>query len=161
MKKLLGEIHGRSLWQVLGIYAVGAWVALQVVDVLAQNFGLPEWFPAFALALLVIGLPIVVATAVVQVGSRVSEPSVGEGDPASPAAAVQRSSGGTLFTWRNAILGGVGAFALWGVVAAGWMLLGPGAATGTSESGSGTAESRGVRDLRSVGMHHVEELCLA
>jgi len=70
MKKLIQEVHRRSLWQVLGIYAVGAWVALQVVDVLTQNFGLPDWFPAFALGLLVIGLPIVLATAFVQEGVR-------------------------------------------------------------------------------------------
>jgi hypothetical protein len=33
MKKLIHEIHRRSLWQVLSIYVVSAWVALQVVDV--------------------------------------------------------------------------------------------------------------------------------
>ena len=152
MKKLIQEIHRRSLWQVLGIYAVGAWVALQVVDVLAQNFGLPEWFPAFALALLVIGLPVVVATAVVQVGSRGPEPSVGVGDRESPTTAGHGSSGGTLLTWKNAILGGVGAFALWGVVAAGWMLVGPGARPGAAEPGSSGAESEATRDLRSVAV---------
>jgi hypothetical protein len=31
MKKFLAEIHGRSLWQVLGIYLAGSWIALQVV----------------------------------------------------------------------------------------------------------------------------------
>ena len=157
MKKLIQEIHRRSLWQVLGIYAVGAWVALQVVDVLAQNFGLPEWFPAFALALLVIGLPIVLATAFVQVGGRGPEPSDGEVVQAGPDASsvsppARGSSGGTPFTWKNAILGGVGAFALWGVVAAGWMLFGPGA--GSSDSGPGSVPSafNTARDLRSVAV---------
>ena len=28
MKKLVHEIHRRSLWQVLGIYLVGGWLAL-------------------------------------------------------------------------------------------------------------------------------------
>ena len=28
-----------------------------------------------------------------------------------------------IFTWRNAILGGVAAFTLWAMVAAGWLLL--------------------------------------
>jgi hypothetical protein len=32
---------------------------LQVVDVLAQNAGLPSWVFSFALVLLIIGLPIV------------------------------------------------------------------------------------------------------
>jgi serine/threonine-protein kinase len=154
MKKLIQEIHRRSLWQVLGIYAVGAWVALQVVDVLAQNFGLPEWFPAFALGLLVIGLPIVLATAVVQVGVRGPEPS-GETAPLESSAAasqVHESAGSTLFTWKNAILGGVGAFALWGVLAAGWMLMGPGTGSGAAETGSVAAEAEAARDLRSVAV---------
>ena len=152
MKKLIQEIHRRSLWQVLGIYAVGAWVALQVVDVLAQNFGLPEWFPAFALALLVIGLPIVLATAVVQEGSRGPEPAGSEGHHESPTTGEHGPSGGSLLTWKNAILGGIGAFALWGVVAAGWMLVGPGARPGTAEPGSSGAGSEATRDLRSVAV---------
>ena len=40
LKKLISEIHRRSLWQVLGIYVVASWFVLQVVDVLANNFGL-------------------------------------------------------------------------------------------------------------------------
>jgi TolB-like protein/Tfp pilus assembly protein PilF len=154
MKKLIHEIHRRSLWQVLGIYAVGAWVALQVVDVLGQNFGLPEWFPAFALALLVIGLPIVLATAFVQEGVRSPEPPerAGPDDSAPNTPPLQGSSGSTPFTWKNAIVGGVGAFALWGVLAAGWMLLGPGAGSRASEAGSAVAEGEAARDLRSVAV---------
>ena len=116
LKQLIHEIHRRSLWQVLGIYVVGSWIALQVVDVLANNFGLPTWFPPFALALLIIGLPIVLATAFIQEGSR-SALSAGEEatEPGSRAAGPHHH----LFTWRNAILGGAAAFALWGVVAVG------------------------------------------
>ena len=40
LKRLIGEIHRRSLCQVLGIYGVALWFVLQVVDVLANNFGL-------------------------------------------------------------------------------------------------------------------------
>jgi TolB-like protein len=129
LKQLIHEIHSRSLWQVLGIYLLGSWVALQVVDVLADNFGLPDWFPPFALALLVIGLPIVLATAFVQDGVRPqpSAPSAPVGGVAAAAPAARRA----LLTWRHAILGGVGAFALWGVVAGGWLLLGPGLGRGT------------------------------
>ena len=29
--KLLQEIHRRSLWQVIGLYAAGSWVTLEVV----------------------------------------------------------------------------------------------------------------------------------
>jgi len=146
LKQLIHEIHRRSLWQVLGIYAVGAWVALQVVDVLKQNFGLPEWFPALALALLVIGLPIVLATAFVQDGVGPKQETVsGEATEAAEAVPRPQAASHNLFTWRNAILGGVGAFALWGVVAAGWMLVEPGA-------GSGAVEAEATRDLRSVAV---------
>ena len=126
LKRLIGEIHRRSLWQVLAIYIVVSWVALQVVDVLVDNFGLPEWLPTFALALLVIGLPIVLATAIVQEGG----PSLGRADPTllpreeEAVGRAQPTGPRRLLTWRNAILGGVFAFALWGVVATG--LLAPG-----------------------------------
>ena len=32
MKKALHEIHRRSLWQVLGVYVMGSWMVLQVVE---------------------------------------------------------------------------------------------------------------------------------
>ena len=127
MKKLIHEIHRRSLWQVLGIYVVGAWIGYEVIQSLTEGMGLPAWFPAFAVVLFIIGLPIVLATAFVQEG-------VGRRDPLGE---VETTSGGTpipstvadegtphrLFTWRNAIAGGVIAFALWGVVGTGWLLL--------------------------------------
>ncbi len=68
MKKLIHEAHRRSLWQVLGIYLAGSWIALQVVAQLADSVGFPDWVEPFALVLLVIGLPIVMATAFVQEG---------------------------------------------------------------------------------------------
>ena len=64
--KLVREIHRRSLWQVLGIYLAASWIVLQVVDVVGNNFGMPEWVPPAALILLLVGLPIVLATAFVQ-----------------------------------------------------------------------------------------------
>ena len=62
------------------------------------------------------------------------------------------AQGSTLLTWKNAILGGVGAFALWGVLAAGWMLMGPGAGSGSAEPESVAAEAEAARDLRSVAV---------
>ncbi len=129
MKKLIHEIHRRSLWQVLGLYLVGSWVALQVVEQLAEAAGLPAWVRPLALALLIIGFPIVIATAFVQEGlstreSEVPPPSladVGEVRP-DPAPGPRRAE--ALFTWRNAIGGGVVALAVWGLVALGWVFLG-------------------------------------
>ena len=63
---MTSERHGRSLWQVLGIYAAVSWVCLQVVDVLAQNIGLPSWVFTLTLGMLVAGLPITAITAYLQ-----------------------------------------------------------------------------------------------
>ncbi len=51
LKYLIGEIHRRSLWQVLGIYLFGGWIAYEVVQSLTEGLSLPEWFPAFAVVL--------------------------------------------------------------------------------------------------------------
>ena len=42
LRSLIQEIHRRSLWQVLGIYLVGAWVPLQGVEALVSVLGLPS-----------------------------------------------------------------------------------------------------------------------
>ncbi|MDP2956672.1 MAG: tetratricopeptide repeat protein [Longimicrobiales bacterium] len=127
-QRLIRELHRRSLWQVLGIYLVGSWIALQVVNELAQAASLPGWFAAFALGLLVLGLPIVLATAFVQEGLPGTESAPRpESDPRRDDPATTTAPGSApaskVFTWRNAISGGVGALAVWGVLATGWILL--------------------------------------
>jgi len=104
-----------ALWKVLGVYAAGSWVVLQAVDLLADNIGLPSWVFTSALILLIIGLPIVGATAYLH-GLR---PSRGESAGSSRVGRGTR----TFFTWRNAMFVGLAAFALWGLVAAGWFVL--------------------------------------
>ena len=91
-RRLVAEAHRRSLWQVLGIYLGGAWVAFQVVQALTENAGLPAWLPALALALLVIGLPIVLATAFVQEGPPriVDEANTDEASREAPSPAAPR-----------------------------------------------------------------------
>ena len=85
MKNLIREIHRRSLWQVLGIYVGVSWLVLQVVDVIIDNFGLPEWVAPFALVLLLIGLPVVLATAFVQEGvGSAGRPAADPARPPSP-----------------------------------------------------------------------------
>jgi hypothetical protein len=56
LKRFIGEIHRRSLWQVLGIYVVASWIVFEVVQTLTEGLGLPDWFPAFAFVLLLLGL---------------------------------------------------------------------------------------------------------
>ena len=144
-RHLVREIHRRSIWQVLSIYLVGSWGALQVVEGITDNAGLPDWVPPFALVLLVIGLPIVLSTAIVQEGMPGTEgdarspegtPADGEGSPTpDPSASTAEAPAPNLaagtgsldrpsirpsflvrhLTWKRAILGGVLAFTLLGV----------------------------------------------
>ena len=155
MKKLVQEAHRRSLWQVLGIYLMGSWVVLQVVDQLHETAGLPDWVPSMALVLLLIGLPMVLATAFVQEGMSRKEP-IGESEsaeaPAEAAPAVATEPGlpkapsetpgwirGRVLTWRNAVAGGVAALALFGAATAVWMVM---RSAGIGEAG--TLVARGL-----------------
>ena len=164
LKTLVREAHRRSLWQVVGIYVAGSWVALQVVDLLVDNFALPEWLPPFALVLLVIGFPVVVATAFVQegIGSRSdgARDSVTDGTDAEPAGSGHGGAAPTaapgapqrLFTWRNAIRGAVGASALWGILAAGWLLAGPGRAVEAGTTAAVEGAPNAVAGFRSIAV---------
>jgi serine/threonine-protein kinase len=109
--RLIREIHRRSLWQVLGVYLACSWIVIQVVATFVEQLLLPGWVFPGALILLALGLPIVLVTAFLQRGFH--------SDSAEAATGSAR-----LFTWRNAIAGGVGVFALWGVIAAVWMAMG-------------------------------------
>jgi tetratricopeptide (TPR) repeat protein len=171
-KQLVGEVHRRSLWQVLGIYLGASWIVLQVVEIMTESVGLPDWVQPFAIVLLLIGFPIVLATAFVQEGVRARDAAPGQPDatpaerPASesavpspdptesptasarpevPAAGDQAGQGThhRLFTWRNALLGGAAAFTLLGIVTAVWMV------TRTLGIGpAATLVARGVLDER-------------
>ncbi|MFQ5689860.1 MAG: tetratricopeptide repeat protein [Gemmatimonadota bacterium] len=70
LKLLLGEIHGRSLWQLLGIYLGASWLVLQVVGQITEALALPEWIQPLAIILLLLGLPVMLTTAIIQGGPR-------------------------------------------------------------------------------------------
>lgn len=126
LKHLVLEAHRRSLWQVVGVYLVSSWLVLQVVDTVSGVLGLPDWVPPFALILILIGLPIVVATALVQEGapgqaaseaeesastakgSADAEASASPIPPASP----ERSRLQRHLTWKRSLWGGAAAFGL-------------------------------------------------
>jgi serine/threonine-protein kinase len=115
------RIREARLGRVLLVYAGASWAVIEATGFFIEQFGLPDWFVPAALLLLLIGLVVVVGTALVQ-----ARPAV-EPIPSRPGIATPTdASAGRLLTWRNAVMGGVFAFASWGVAAAGWMLLGPG-----------------------------------
>ncbi|MDH3206701.1 MAG: hypothetical protein OEO79_08815 [Gemmatimonadota bacterium] len=113
---LVAELHRRSLWQVMGIFLAGSWGALQVVEVMTETAGLPGWTPTMALVLLLVGLPVCLATAFVQEGL----PGRAEAE-ATPEPTRHGAEG--LLTWRNALIGAVGAFALLGLSTGGYLVM--------------------------------------
>lgn len=141
-RQLIRQMSRAPLWKVLGIYLAGSWFVLQAADTLAGALSLPEWSPALAIFLLIIGLPIVVATAVAQArpATRIKTGRAG------------RSSDPTLFTWRNTVAGGVIAALVWGGVVLArserWRD-GPAAATAAAEGGMAEEE---FEDRRSIAV---------
>lgn len=135
LAQALGQLGGRSVWQVLVLYLGASWGVLEVVDVLTENMGLPDWVFPFAVVLLLIGLPIMLGTAAIQ--ARLStEESRGAASEAGtvPSPAVAPAAGRLdgeaddlaphrVFTWRNALLGGAAAFVLLTVVTTGFMFM--------------------------------------
>jgi len=97
--------------------------------VLTQNMGLPTWIFPFALVLLLLGLPVMLATAIIQgrsgaeAGSSAAADSapVPEPAPASvpgePDALIDRRA---VFTWKNFLLGGAAAATLFLTVMGGY-----------------------------------------
>ena len=131
-KQLIREIHRRSLWQVLTIYLGASWAVMEATDQIVDRYLLPEWVYPAALILLLIGLPIVLATAFVredvEAAKALAAPA-GEADagpaeeaaagaPPRPTASRGRRPVTRLLTWQKAILGGVLAFTALGLMSA-------------------------------------------
>ncbi|HKJ18754.1 MAG TPA: tetratricopeptide repeat protein [Xanthomonadales bacterium] len=55
---VLKELRRRRVFRVAGIYLVGAWVLLQVTDVVAEPAGFPAWTMTLLLYLVILGFPI-------------------------------------------------------------------------------------------------------
>ena len=85
------------------LFGLASVVVLAGVFLLRNTLGLPDWAFAGAVLLLLIGLPIILATGRME-RARVRATATGTHLPPPTGIA-------TLFTWRRAILGGVAAFA--------------------------------------------------
>jgi len=134
----------RTFLSVVGIYAAGSWVVLQVIDVLNQNLGLPPWAFSLALVFLLIGLPVVAATAWLQGRGQIHGAEDTEDPTGSPTGPHK------LFTWRNAALAGLGAMALWGIFATAWMVRERRDEPAATDSGSEPATVDGPTGLLTI-----------
>jgi eukaryotic-like serine/threonine-protein kinase len=140
-RRIVREAHRRSVWQVLGVYLVGSWFAYQVVLGLYDGLGLPDWLPAVAVVLFVIGLPIVLATAIVQEGPPVLRGGDPDASPRGPLPAADAPGGApapavdeaapsapapkalSFLTWRRALVTGALAFVVLGLGTTGFMTM--------------------------------------
>lgn len=114
---LMGELHRRSVWQVLGGYAVVAWIILQLEEMLEGLIGLPLWFGPAAVVVVLLGFPVLLVTALTQGGRKKDDDhsalfhDSAEGSDAS-LSSWRRLDGGPfrnamdrVFTWPNALAG--------------------------------------------------------
>ena len=118
LKRLISEIHHRSLWQVLLIYVGAGWACFELIDAVTNRLGLPAWLPGLAIVLFLLALPVVVATAFIQdrePATPVSDPTLIPVDDVRTDETRRRQ----FLTWRNAGLSFLVALAVWGVVATG------------------------------------------
>lgn len=115
VRNFIRNLSHKSVWQVLGTYLLASWAVISVVGTMTSVLDLPEWFPTVAVGFLLLGLPFVMATAFIQ--ARHLNQSPPELIGAGP-------DGSKLSLWKKTALGAVGALALWGVIAGGWMITG-------------------------------------
>jgi tetratricopeptide (TPR) repeat protein len=114
---LLGRARDAGVPRVFVVYLAASWGVLQAVDIFTEQFGLPTWFFPAAVLLLLIGLPIVLATALLRRPASSSDQA--KSSPGLARGPMMTTDTAGLFTWRRAIFGGVLAFALLAVVGAG------------------------------------------
>jgi uncharacterized membrane protein YhdT len=150
LDSLIREIHRRSVWQVLGIYAVVAWIILQLAEILQGFIGLPAWFGPAAVVVVLLGFPVFLITTVTQGGwkkpdphrSRFQDSADGGDESLSSWRPLQRRPFwdllGAVFSWRNAFAGGFVMAALLGIATAGF--------SGLMSAGIGPLGSRAAQD---------------
>lgn len=94
--RALRWIRQRRLLQVLAVYLGASWLILEITDVFIDKLALPAWFFPAAIVLLLIGLTVIIATAIVE-GAVIQAPTA-EISPRKPA-------GGARSQWSRALLG--------------------------------------------------------
>ena len=101
---LFKRAESGRLVRVAAVYLIASVVVLGAVQLMASLLGLPGWFLPAGVALLLIGLPIILTTAVIQ-GARLPSP-----EHLTPGTLPPWRAPHHWFTWKRAVLGGVFAF---------------------------------------------------
>ncbi len=115
----LDRIRRAGLGRVVGIYVIVGAIVFVLASLAHTALGLPDWVPAMAIILLVVGLGVVIATAWGQVGRRSAQRGL---DLRGAARSVTKGELPHL-TWGRAIGGGVFAFAMLFGVAGLWVVI--------------------------------------
>ncbi|MEO1202427.1 MAG: tetratricopeptide repeat protein [Pseudomonadota bacterium] len=63
MRKLIRELRRREVFRTAGLYVGGAWIVLQVADVILPAYEAPGWVFRALIGLAIVGLPLVIALA--------------------------------------------------------------------------------------------------
>ncbi|MCH7538027.1 MAG: hypothetical protein IID57_09265 [Proteobacteria bacterium] len=58
MDSFFSELKRRNVFRVAGMYAVVGWILAQIATTLEESLGLPAWFDASIVAMLLLGFPI-------------------------------------------------------------------------------------------------------
>jgi tetratricopeptide (TPR) repeat protein/tRNA A-37 threonylcarbamoyl transferase component Bud32 len=117
----------RTLARALGLYAAGVVITLTVASIAQWTVGLPEWALPGALVLLVIGLPVILFTSLVQHGARVAGTTtrITPGGTRTTRSAMARLAvqASPWVSWRRAALGGVVAVGGFAILVAAYLTL--------------------------------------
>ncbi len=118
-RSTLQRVRSAQLFRVVSVYVIVSYGVLQAIDLLTAQFGLPGWFFRAGLALVLAGLLVVCATAVIQ--GRARERHGGLDASAEEAASETDRGAHHMFTWKRATL--VGALALLGLGSLGFAMV--------------------------------------
>jgi hypothetical protein len=109
-KDLLERIRSAHIVRVWLVYAGVSWGVIESLDILTSHFNLPDWFFPAGLVLLLLGLPIVTITALLQARRLERSGTAGAIEAAAGDESGFWDAARGWFTWRRALLAGVVAF---------------------------------------------------
>lgn len=81
MSRILQELKRRKVFRVAGVYAVAAWLSIQVVDVVLPTFDVPQWVNQTLILLIILGFP---ATLLLTWAFDITAEGIQKTEPAAP-----------------------------------------------------------------------------